>query len=174
MGTDSGVYKAVLVAHILCAIVGFGVIFLNGVSAREAQRRSGSAGLAVSEANLKVTEVGQYFVYAVFVLGFALVGLSDSAWRFGQTWIWLATLLYLGGVAVWHAGMMPATRRMVAVQRELAASAAVGGETGVAESCSSGGPDELVALARRVTATSAVVDVLLVAILALMVWKPGA
>lgn len=34
-GLNSGVYKLVLVLHIMCAIVGFGAVYLNGLYAAQ-------------------------------------------------------------------------------------------------------------------------------------------
>ena len=86
LGTD---YDVVLVLHVLCAIVGFGAVLLNGVYGARIrglmQSGRGAEGLAVYEANFKVSQIGQYFIYAVFVLGLALVGMSDDVWDFDHT-----------------------------------------------------------------------------------------
>ena len=66
-------YRIVLILHILCAIIGFGAVFLNGMYAAQAKSRKGPEGLAIAEANFKVSKIGEYFIYAVFLLGFALV-----------------------------------------------------------------------------------------------------
>jgi hypothetical protein len=96
-GSDA--YKIVLVLHILCAIVGFGAVFLNGIYGQQAKSRRGPEGLAISQANFLVSEVGTYFIYAVFLLGIVLVLIGDNVFDFGQTWIWLSMLLYLGALA---------------------------------------------------------------------------
>src|SRR4051794_25627257 len=66
-------YNVVLVAHILCAIIGFGSVYLNALYGNEIRKRRGLEGIAVYEANFKVSHVGQYFIYGVFVLGIGLV-----------------------------------------------------------------------------------------------------
>ena len=63
--TDSGLYKTLLVLHILTAIVGLGSVMLNGLYAAQAQKRQGPPGRAVSEANFAVSSVGEYFIYAI-------------------------------------------------------------------------------------------------------------
>ena len=40
----SGLYKFLLVCHILAAIVGIGAVMLNGLYAAQAQKREGPAG----------------------------------------------------------------------------------------------------------------------------------
>ena len=74
-----GTYDLVLFLHITCAIVGFGGVLLNPIYGAQAQRRPGPGGLAITEANFAVNKVAEIFIYAVPILGFGLVGLSDSA-----------------------------------------------------------------------------------------------
>lgn len=119
MGITSTAYKIVLLLHILCAIVGFGAVFLNGLYGREAKRRPGPGGLAISEANLFVSGIAEYFIYAVFILGLGLVGLSDKTWKFDQTWIWLAVVLYIVGIGVSHGIVFPNARRLKDLAAEM-------------------------------------------------------
>lgn len=171
MGIDSTGYKIVLLLHILCAIVGFGTVLLNGLYGREAKRRPGPGGLAISEANLAISGIAEYFIYAVFVLGLALVGMSDKAWAFGQTWIWLAMVLYIVGIGVSHGVVFPNARRMKNLAAELVAAGPP------PEGAPPGPPPQVEEMARRektLGASSAFLDILLVVILVLMIWKPGA
>src|SRR5262249_1490830 len=62
--TNSGLYKTLLVLHILTAIVGLGAVMLNGIYASQAAKRGGPARRAVSEANFFVSSIGEYFIYA--------------------------------------------------------------------------------------------------------------
>ena len=39
-----------------------------------------------------MSEIGEYFIYAVFVLGIVLVLIGDNVFDFGQTWIWLSMM----------------------------------------------------------------------------------
>ena len=169
MGIDSTGYKIVLLLHILCAIIGFGTVILNGLYGREAKRRPGPGGLAITEANLTVSGIAEYFIYAVFLLGLALVLMSDGAWAFRQTWIWLAMALYVVGIGISHGIVFPSARRM----RDLAAELTAGGPPAGAV-----GPPPQVAEMERVGktlgASSSFLHLLLVALLVLMIWKPGA
>jgi uncharacterized membrane protein len=171
MGLDSTGYKIVLLLHILCAIVGFGTVILNGLYGREAKRRPGPGGLAISEANLFVSGIAEYFIYAVFVTGFALVGMSDKAWKFDQTWIWLAIALYVVGIAVSHAILFPNARRM----KDLAAEMVAAGPPPA--DAPPGPPPQVAEMERRgktLGMASSFLHLLLVVILVLMIWKPGA
>ena len=164
---DGGFYKFVLVLHILCAIVGFGAVVLNGIYGVQAKNRPGPGGLAIMQANYAATKVGEYFIYAVFVLGLALVGLSDPVWKFSQTWVWLAIVLYIVSLGISHGVLFPALKRMRVLMGEM-----------VAAGPPQGGPPpqvtEMQALGKRVGAAGATLDVMVVVILVLMVFKPGA
>ena len=171
MGIDGTGYKIVLLLHILCAIVGFGGVLLNGLYGREAKRRPGPGGLAIAEANLFVSRIAEYFIYAVFVLGFALVGMSKDAWEFSQTWIWLAIVLYIVGIGVSHGVLFPNAKRM----RDLAAELVAAGPP-PPDAPPGPPPPQLEEMARRektLGAASTFLDLVLVAILVLMIWKPG-
>jgi hypothetical protein len=167
---DGGLYKLCLVLHILCAIVGFGAVFLNGVYGAQIKARlqsgRGAEALGIYEANFIVSKIGEYFIYAVFLLGFALVGLSDSVWKFSQTWVWLSILLFVVAIGVVHGVMLPTVKRMGVLIREM-----------VAGPPPTGGPPPQVAemqeLGKKVSTFGPVLNVILIVILFLMVWKPG-
>ncbi len=89
-----GLYKTLLAAHILCAIIGFGAVFLNAIYGNEVKKHRGAEGIAIFDANEKVSKIGEYFIYAVPVFGIAMIFSSDKLWKFSQTWVWLAA----GGV----------------------------------------------------------------------------
>jgi uncharacterized membrane protein len=166
MGTEDDVYKVVLTLHILCAVIGFGAVYLNALYGQEIRKRRGPEGLAIYEANFRVSNVGQYFIYAVFVFGIALVGMSDDAFEYGQTWVWLSIVLYLVGIGLSHGVLKPAVKRMGVLMREM-----------IAAGPPTGGPPpqaaEMAGLGKRVGMTGATLDVLLIVIVALMVFKPG-
>ena len=163
-GSDA--YKIVLVLHILCAIVGFGAVFLNGIYGAQAKARRGPEGLAISQANFLVSEIGQYFIYAVFLLGIVLVLIGDNLFDFGQTWIWLAMLLFLSSLAVSHLMLRPRVKRMQALMEEV-----------IAGPPPAGGPPPQVAemeqLGKQIGMIAPALQVALVVILFLMVFKPG-
>jgi uncharacterized membrane protein len=162
----SGVFNFFKWLHIGCAIVGFGAVVLNGVYAAQAGKRDGPGRTAVVEANHFVSTIGEYFIYAVFVLGFVLVGLSPKAggkhlFEFSQAWVWLAILLYLVAIAIAHAVLIPTQKKMIT-----ASKAMEGG--GTAEQGA-----EFGSLAKKAAPFGAINDVLLFVILYLMVFKPG-
>jgi hypothetical protein len=167
---NGGLYKLCLVLHILCAIVGFGAVFLNGIYGQQMKTRLQSGRVAeaigIYEANLTVSKIGEYFIYAVFIFGFALLGLSDSVWKFSQTWVWLAVVLYVIGIGLSHGVLMPTVKRMGVLMHELAAGPPpVGGPPPQAA--------EMASLGQRMGIVGPVLNIILIVILFLMVWKPG-
>jgi len=162
-------YDLVLLLHVLASIIGFGAVFLNGLYGAQVRARRGPEGLAILQANFLVARVGTYFIYAVFVLGLVLVLMSDDVWSFGDTWIWLSMLLYVVGIGLSHGVQQPSVRRMITLMEETGAAGAQ--PPGGAPSPQAA---EMQELGTRMGATGAALNVLLVVILYLMVFKPGA
>jgi uncharacterized membrane protein len=168
MGPDSNLYKLVLLLHILAAIVGFGAVFLNGFYGIRAKNEQGTRGNAITEANWHVTHIAEFVIYSVPVFGILLVVLSDELWKFSQAWVSLALLLYIIAIAISHAVMIPSTKKMISLQRELV-------DGGPPPAGASGPPPQVMqmeALGKRLSTFGPVLNLLLVAILFLMVFKP--
>lgn len=159
MGTNSGIYKLLLVLHLLAVTVGLGTVFLNGVYNARARRFGGERGTAVTVANEEVSKIAEYAIYAIPVFGILMVLTSDDAIQFGDTWIWLSLLIYVIAIGISHAVLIPGHRRY----NQLAES--------------EGGPsagEEAQGLEKRMAAAGGTLNVLVVVLIALMVWKPGA
>jgi len=171
VGRGSTGYDTVLVLHILAVIVGFGTHALNGLRGADAKKRPGPGGLAIGESNFRVGNVAEKFVYAVPVLGIGLVFMSDDNWTFGQTWVWLSTLLYIVGIGLSHAIMIPSEKRMNVLAAELVAAGPP--PAGAA----AGGPPpqvvEMEGLEKKLAAVGTVLNLLVVIVVVLMVFKPG-
>jgi uncharacterized membrane protein len=172
IGDDA--YNVVLLLHILAAIVGFGGVFLNGIYGAEAKNRRGPEGLAVAKANFRVSWIAEWFIYAVPIFGFALIGMSDDVIEFGDTWIWLSILLYVVGLGVSHGVLMRNVKRMHVLMEELVGM----GPPPAAAGAPAGGPPpqaaELEQRGKTVGMAGAFLNVLLVVMVYLMVFKPGA
>ena len=166
MGTDTGLYKVVLLLHILTAIVGFGGVILNGVYAAEGKKRPGPGGMAIAEANFAVSvKWAEKFIYAVPVFGIMLVVMSDGAWAWGDTWIWTSLVLYVVALGLSHGILIPGARRINGLL----------GEMGQAGPPTGGPPPQVAqieALGKRQGITSMVLDAALIVMLALMIWRP--
>jgi uncharacterized membrane protein len=167
---NSDSYNVVLTLHILSVIIGLGTVFLNAVYGVQAKARRGPEGLAISQANLKVTEYAQYAIYAIPIFGIALVFMSKTDgiqfYDWDQTWIWLSLVLYIAALGLSHGLLMPAVKRMQVLMAEV-----------IAAGPPAGGPPpqaaEMEQLGKRIAPVGATLNVLVIVIVALMVFKPG-
>ncbi len=165
MGINSGIYKLLLVLHILAAIVGFGGVFLNGIHGAESKKRRGSEGLAIMDSVIAVSNVAQVAVYFVFVFGVALVLTSDDTWKFGHLWVGLSMGLYILAMGLSHGVLKPTIHRMRELSAELVAAPPAPG----------GPPPQAVEMEQRgktVAVVSSVLNLTMIGILFLMIWKP--
>lgn len=170
MGYQSTFYNIVLILHIIVAIVGIGTVMLNGIYGAETRKRPGPGGLAIAQANYRVSMVAENFIYAIIVLGLLLVWLSDGVWTFSQTWVWVSILLFVVSLGVSHGVLLPRVRRMNALMEEM-------GAAGPPPAGAPAGPPPQVGmletLGKQVGAASGVLHLMTVALIYLMVFKPG-
>lgn len=175
MGSDSGMYKVVLVLHLMAAIVGFGGMAVNGFYGAMAAARRNRDGAAIGEAVDKGYSFAEWPVYAVPILGILLVLMSeDEIFQFSQTWISLSLLLYIVAVGLLHGVQRPTVRRINALLKELAAG--TGGTGGAGEGGGGGAPTqvaELDKLGTKAGMIGGVMNLITVVIVVLMVFKPG-
>jgi hypothetical protein len=166
------IYDALLYLHILCAIVGFGAVTLNAVYGMEARSRPGPGGLAITEANQRVGGIGEKLIYTVFVFGFLLVLVSNEpAELFGTFWVSASIVLYVVGIGISHGVMKPTVKKMVALQQEMVAA-------GPPPADAPPGPPPQAALlpplGKKLATFGPILNLLLLVILYLMVFQPGA
>ena len=188
MGVDSGAYDTVLVLHVLCVIIGFGGVFLNGIYGAEAKRRRGREGLAIFEATERVGKIAEMFILAVPVFGIALILMSHSQWKFSQAWVIGALTIYAAALTLSFGFHLPNLRRMGGLMHELvsmseAPPAVAGGavptddpQAAAAIAGAGGPPPQAVAVARcgRLAGVyGGTLNLAIVAVVILMVWKPG-
>jgi uncharacterized membrane protein len=148
----SGIYKLLVVLHILSVVVGIGATMLNGLYAAKAKQAGGPAAGAIMKANFDVTMVAEKVIYLIPVFGILAVLASDDVWEFDQTWIWLSLVLYVVALGIAHGNQMPAGKKMLAGPSS---------------------PQEAEALGKRLAMGGMALNLLVVVLVALMVWKPG-
>lgn len=146
-------YELWVVLHLLAVIVGIGATMLNGLYAAKAKEAGGPAAGAIMKANFDVTMVAEKFIYLVPVFGILAVLASDDAWDFGQTWVWLSLVLYVIALGIAHGNQIPSGKKMLAGPSS---------------------PEEAAALGKRLAMGGMALDLLVVVLVVLMVWKPGA
>lgn len=170
MGRGEFWYDFVLFLHVMAVIIGFGTVFLNGMYGAQAKQRPGPGGVAIGEANFSVSAVAEWFIYSVPITGIVLVLMWEPL-EFEQLWVWLSILLYLIALGISHGSQIPASRRMNELAKEMANAGPP------PEGAAAGGPPPQVAemeeLGKRLGAGGAVLNLILVVIVILMIWKPG-
>jgi uncharacterized membrane protein len=155
--TSDGLYKFFLFLHLVAVVVGFGGVLLNGLYGAQAKKRPGPGGLAIAEANFWVsTKIAEPAIYLVPLFGFALIGLSDSGWKFSQTWVVASLVLYVIGLANARLVLVPTSAKMIEMMK-------------------AGPPDpaKMEAAGKRLGAAGGFAHLLFTAIMILMIWKPG-
>lgn len=156
-GKDDFLYRVLFLAHILVSIIGFGTVYLNGVYAAQAKKRPGPGGLAILEANEAVSQLAEKVIYLVPIFGLLLVWKSDGVWALSQTWVWLSLVLYAVGIAVAHGVMAPGASRINELVRTAPGPP----------------PPEVEDIGKRLAMGGAFLDILVIVLLVLMIWKPG-
>jgi len=158
--------KLWLLLHIVGVIFGLGTVSMNALYAAQAQSRQGPPGRAIAEANFFVSGIAEYIIYTVPITGILLVISSHDAYKFSQTWIWLSLLLYVIAIGISHAVMIPGVKRVIELRTEMEQGPVTAGDLPPQGT-------ELRALAQRMAPAGMVLDILLVVIIVLMIWKPG-
>lgn len=164
----SSPYKIVVLLHILAVIVAFAPAFVWPlIGRRRAASVTGAPGAATSGLAEPAPAVGDDPPLVSRVLsplvhggalvlaglfGLALIGMSGSQWKFSQSWVSIAFLLWFIMLAVLFAGLYPAERRLA--DRELA-------------------HDRRVAVVQRLSMLYGMLHLLLLLQLIDMIFKPG-
>jgi uncharacterized membrane protein len=166
LNTASGVYKFLLLLHILSVVVGIGAVMLNGLYAAQSQKRPGPTGRAVSEANFAISGIAEKVIYLIPLWGILLVLASGDQWRFSQTWVWLSILVYIAALGVAHGVLNPGHRRIneLLAEMENTPPPAGGAPPQVAE---------IQTIGQRQAMAGMFNNLAVVVLIALMVWKPG-
>ncbi|MGB7880500.1 MAG: hypothetical protein WBL31_17175 [Ilumatobacteraceae bacterium] len=140
-------YNVMLFLHILTAFAAFAPAFVhplltNQTKALDATNRGKVVGMIAG--NGRRIYAPALIITGLF--GFAMQGMSDGVIEFGQTWFWLAIVVWLGMNGVLHAMLLPSERALA-------------------------GGDETAA--KKVDTAGIVITVLLLVMLYLMVFQPG-
>lgn len=154
-------YEIVLVLHIAASIVGFGGIIAH--SAYNSKAFGGAAGEArvLLSTTQRVTNLAHYAIYGVFLLGLALVALSDPAISFGAPWISASFVVWFAIVGIAHGMVKPAVRSLLAKAESLEPSARMADDP------------EVLSQAKKLAVGDGLTQLLIVVALVLMVWQPG-
>ncbi len=103
---NSGWYQAVLVVHLIGAVVGFGGSALGTVMLRRAWAEGPDAAAAVRRAfefaSNRITDVAAYLAGIAGVMA-VIIG----PWDFRQDWVTIAFVLYFAWAAIAHGALRP-------------------------------------------------------------------
>lgn len=140
-------YNVMLFLHILTALVAFAPTFVhpllaNRTKALDATNRGKVFGMIAGDGR----RIYAPALILTGLFGFAMQGMSDDVIEVGQTWFWLAIVIWIAMNGVWHALVLPAERAVAA-----------GDETA----------------AKRVDTGGLIITAMLLVTLYLMVFKPG-
>jgi hypothetical protein len=171
-------YKLLLTLHLLCVIGGFGYLAYTGFTLLVGRHRGAAVGTL--EVTLQVSVLAELLVYGALVFGVAAVG-SSQAWGFGQTWVYLALILYLVDIGLLHAIIRPAQREYSTLAHRLAAApsgpaTALSALAAALPELRSGPPPEvgrIESLEKRIALGWGLFNIVVVAVVFLMVFKPG-
>jgi uncharacterized membrane protein len=158
-------YNVLVFFHLVCVIGGFGALGYNGLYLNLA-RRKGPAAPAVLDINRQVSGLGELLVYGVFIFGIAAVGASHSVYKFSQAWVSSALALYVVDIGILHGVIRPAQRQREEAIADLQKAPASAGARppGVAR---------LDALDRRISIGWGSFNLVVIAVIYLMTFKPG-
>ena len=106
-------YKIVLILHIVAIIVGFGGLFLAPMLRRTDGTQASIAGIVLAY----VQRVALPAVAVAGVLGFAMIGMSKDGsvevFKFSQTWVGIAIVLWIVELAVLWFGVAATEKKVV-------------------------------------------------------------
>lgn len=150
---------ALIVIHVLSAVVGIGATFTFGVIGAVQSKIEGPGALALLEANEAIeNRLVRPFALVLLPLTGALM-IFARGWRndfWSHSWLWIAIILYIVGAGLATGVLAPGVKKLIMLGTE--------GKAGTPEFT------KLVGVQRRL---GPVTSVLAVVIVVLMVWKPG-
>lgn len=153
--------RTLLVLHVLGAVAGFGPTFAFGILGQLSSQMPGPGAVALMKGMAKIEKVAvRPTAYLLQPVTGALL-IFAGPWNeifWSQEWLTISVVLYVLSFAVATVVQNPALHRMIEI-----AEAEPGPPVG-----------EFLALARRTAKAGPVLTILLVAIVVLMVAKPGA
>ena len=163
-GLTGGLYRLLLLLHILCAMVGFGTVSFTGMRRARARQRATDGKRVLLEEDFYVNRNAEFLMYGVLVFGILVALTSKSAWKFDQSWLSVAILLYIVDIGVLHMVIHRSERMYQALLDQVNGGAASGRVAGVTE---------LEQLERRISLAWGGFNAILLVILYLMVFTPG-
>jgi len=172
MGYNETLYRLFLFLHLAAVIVGFGSTFVFPVLGAKAKKLGATdpkASYAISHAAFEAGKIlGSPFIYASGAFGVVLVLLGDPVYKFSQTWISVAFVLFIGAALVAIFLHAPNLKAMDELSEKLA--------SGNFTPTQGGPPQEVAELAERggkAGMYGGILHLLWLLMMIDMIWKPG-
>jgi hypothetical protein len=162
----SVLFQLLVLLHIICAIGGFGAVAYRGLALDLGRRKGQAAAAGVLDVYGQISGVGEALVYGALVFGISAVAAGGNGAVFHRAWLPLAVAVYIAMVGLLHGLVKPAEKRYRSTMLELAQAPAVAPPSSPPQAA------ELDRLYRRVGAGAGLFNVLLLAALYLMVFRP--
>ncbi|MHB1487187.1 MAG: hypothetical protein ACYCZM_06515 [Acidimicrobiales bacterium] len=170
-------FEILSVAHILCVVIGLGGMFFTSYFTTVARRNPGPVGAKVAEMGSSLTlQRASSFVYAIPFLGFGMVAFSHHQVQASQAWIQAGLGVWVLIVLILALAIRPNDKRIGTLIAGLPSwgvgAPVLSGDGGAAAPA----PAEALELDRRFVrslAYSGAIDVLMIAAVFVMVFKPG-
>ena len=146
---DDGLYKVLYLGHMIAFLAAFAPAVINPIVSARMKADGDEPSLLRLVGHMAAMGQRIHFPALIAVGGFgiAMVLASDPIWSFGDTWVSLAFLVWLAIVGIVIGLLLPGERKLAAGELEAEKTVAMAGQ---------------------------IVTLLLLVMLYLMIWKPGA
>lgn len=111
LGSRSPIYDVILLAHIVCAIGGFGANALAGLYAGQLVPRPSPAAIKYFSSPRFLAEK---LIYLVPVFGLTMIAISRGMSELERPWVITGIVLWIAAVGVAHSLVWPSERRVAA------------------------------------------------------------
>lgn len=165
-GSPSVPFQVFVLLHLICVVGGFGGVIYRAFALDAARRKGDAATAGVLDVYGQVSVIAEILIYGVLVFGVAAVAAEHNNSLFHRPWLPVAIGVYVVMVGVLHGMVRPSEKRYRAVLLELAQTEPVPPPARPPQLA------ELDRLYRRLGAGMGLFNVLLLAALYLMVFKP--
>ena len=159
-------FNLLVLLHVICVVGGFGPLVYRSVALDLGRRRGDAAAAGSLAVYGQISGVGEALVYLAGIFGLAAVAAGGTSVSFSKPWVGAAIAVYVVMVGILHGLVRPAEKKYRATLLSLAQEAPVAPPNRPPQM------QVLESLNRRVAAGMGVFNLLLVAALYLMVFKP--
>lgn len=159
-------FQIFLFLHILCVVGGFGGLAYRALALDLARRRGAVSTAGVLDVYGQISIVAEVLIYGVFVFGIATLAAANNSSEFHKPWLPIAIGVYVVMMGLLHGLVRPAEKRYRKALLELAETPAMAPPARPPQL------EEMDSLYRRIGAGMGGFNVLLLAALYLMIFRP--